>query len=135
MTAYQYASPNQATTVANRNTEHRANPLMPVPMTGIHNPNHPKNVRRPGRFLEQGQHPQGKFSSLYLLGCDYDTKGDRPHRSNDPPGSASVHGWWIDNSEGDGSCPSLADVHLELEALWCIMYENGNSYCWFRHLN
>ena len=93
---------------------------------------------RPDRVVEgeeSGPGSQGGSYGLYVLGCDYDTRGDHPHKSNDPPGDVSVHGWWIDNSGGDGSCPSLADVSVELSALWCAERENGSTFCWFHRLD
>ena len=54
-----------------------------------------------------------------LFGCDFETKGDWPHTSNDPPGYVSAHGWWLDNSDADDPCPVYADVTVSLYGYWC----------------
>ena len=54
-----------------------------------------------------------------LLGCDFQTRGDWPHRSNNPPGYVSAHGWWLDNSDADDPCPVYADVTVSLYGYWC----------------
>lgn len=46
-------------------------------------------------------------------GCGWDGKADYPHVTN---GEASVHGYWVYNS---GTCPSTADVTVNLQALGC----------------
>lgn len=46
-------------------------------------------------------------------GCGWEGKTDYPHVTN---GEASVHGYWVYNS---GSCPSTADVTVNLQALGC----------------
>lgn len=46
-------------------------------------------------------------------GCEWEGRGDYPHVSN---GQASVHGYWVYLS---GSCPSTADVTVNLKDLGC----------------
>ena len=55
-------------------------------------------------------------SAQVIFGCSFDTKGDYPHNSNDPPGYVSVHGWWLDKNN---QCPSHADVTVSLYGYWC----------------
>ena len=54
-----------------------------------------------------------------FIGCDFQTKADWPHRSSNPPGYVSAHGWWIDDSDADDPCPVYADVTVSLYGYWC----------------
>lgn len=49
-------------------------------------------------------------------GCGWDGVADWPHVTS---GQASVHGYWVYNS---GSCPSTADVTVNLQALGCSTF-------------
>ena len=59
--------------------------------------------------------------------CDYETKGDNPHRSR-TGFAASAHGWWLDHSNGD--CPEYADVEVTLLAKMCY-YNPDPQYCFW----
>lgn len=63
--------------------------------------------------------------------CDFETRSDYPHRSNNPPGSASVHGWW--NATTIYDCPEEADVWVSISALWCIY--SSRPRCFYRTLD
>lgn len=54
--------------------------------------------------------------------CSYRTRGDNPHRSG---ADVSAHGWWLYLS---GSCPSQADVTVDLEQWWCDAF--GCRWIW-----
>jgi hypothetical protein len=53
-------------------------------------------------------------SGTYTAGeCSYQQANDNPHISG---GDASVHGYWL---FAGGSCPSQAQVTVDLQAYWC----------------
>ena len=76
---------------------------------------------------------QEAYSGEAMLGCDYETKGDNPHRSG-TGFAVSAHGWWEDNSPGQ--CPEFADVDIILQANKCY-YESDEptNNCYWDSLN
>lgn len=50
--------------------------------------------------------------------CKFETQGDYPHNSSDPPGYVLVHGWWI---EKNNKCPTHAVVTVVLYGYWCYI--------------
>ena len=48
--------------------------------------------------------------------CKYQQAIDDPHPSSNPPGYASLHGYWLKYS---GTCPTYANVDASLQALFC----------------
>jgi len=58
---------------------------------------------------QTGVEPQARAGS-----CEYDTRGDYPHRSG---GDVSAHGWWETTTYS--SCPTHADVEVWIQGVWC----------------
>ena len=64
--------------------------------------------------------------SLLRAWCNYETKGDYPHRSS-TGFAVSAHGWWLDRSPGE--CPEYADVRVTLQARVCEHYGTHTEIC------
>lgn len=57
--------------------------------------------------------PMGESGNITAGSCTYRQAIDNPHLSG---GDTSIHGWWRTIA---GTCPSLANVDVFLQAFWC----------------
>lgn len=66
------------------------------------------------------------------LGCDYETRGDRPHKSS-TGNAVSAHGWWT--TETPERCPSHAYVEVWLDAFVCYYVKGVRTRCLWEQID
>jgi hypothetical protein len=81
----------------------------------------PRLEKQSGHFApyiddEDAIMPMAESGDITAGGCTFRQAIDDPHISSSTPLAASVHGWW---RRIGGTCPSLANVDVYLQAYWC----------------
>ena len=123
------------TTASSSPTAASSSPTIDLPQSGDYS----VQVRYEGdgsRYAAQYGAWSNSLDFGFAFGCNYETRGDYPHKSTSrgSGNEVSAHGWWW--TDTISKCPSKAKVEVSLEVYICAYdRENQRRYCYWREIN
>ena len=84
------------------------------------------------RYTAQYGRWSNSLSFGFAFGCDYETKGDYPHKSK-TENAVSAHGWW--ETKTRSRCPSHAYVAVWLDAFVCYYVGDQKVRCLWEQID